>query len=74
MPSIDDKISVQVTPEVQKWYNEGLKTIRKDYANTPEMPEANSIRPAASVVIYNDNKILMLKRKDNQKWTLPGGH
>lgn len=73
VPSIDDKISVQVTPEVQKWYNEGLKTIRKDYANTPEMPEANSIRPAASVVIYNDNKILMLKRKDNQKWTLPGG-
>lgn len=73
VPSINDKVSVPVIPEVQKWYDQGLKTIRKDYANTLEMPEANSIRPAVSVVIYHENKILLLKRKDNEKWTLPGG-
>ena len=73
VPSINDKVCIPVTHEVQKWYDEGLKTIRKDYANDSNMPAANSIRPGAAVVIYHDNKILLLKRKDNQKWTLPGG-
>jgi len=37
------------------------------------MPKANSMKPAAAVAIVKDNKILMLKRIDNGKWTLPGG-
>ena len=37
------------------------------------MPKANSMRPAAAVAIIDDDKILMLKRMDNGKWTMPGG-
>ena len=73
VPSINDKEIVDVTEEIQAWYNEGLKTVRKDYSHLPDMPKANSMRTAAAVAIINDGKVLMLKRKDNKKWTLPGG-
>ena len=73
VPSVNDKHVVELSDLVKEWYEEGLKGKRKDYAHLPEMPEANSIRPAAAVAIVNDNRILMLKRTDNSKWTLPGG-
>lgn len=73
VPSINDKEIVNVTKEIQAWYDEGLKTVRNDYSHLPDMPKANSMRPAAAVAIINDGKVLMLKRKDNKKWTLPGG-
>lgn len=73
VPSINDKIVVE-TPEIVKvWYEEGLKTVRKDWAHEDCMPQANSMRPAAAVAIINNDRILMLKRADNGKWTLPGG-
>jgi len=34
----------------------------------------NKIRSVASVAVINDGNILMGKRNDNGKWTLPGGH
>lgn len=37
----------------------------KDSVNIPEV---------SSVAVINGNKILMAKRNDNGKWTLPGGH
>ncbi len=73
VPSINDKEVVDVTETIQAWYDDGLKTVRKDYAHLPDMPKANSMKPAAAVAIINDSKVLMLKRKDNKKWTLPGG-
>ncbi len=73
VPSIDDKEQMELTEEIKKWYEEGLKTVRKDYFHQDNMPEANSVRPASAVAIINDNKILMLKRRDNSKWTMPGG-
>lgn len=72
-PSINDKIVVEKSDMVREWYNDGLKTVRTDYANEENMPSANSMVPAAAVAIINDDKILMLKRQDNKKWTLPGG-
>ena len=34
----------------------------------------NSIKPSAAVAILNDRQeLLMLHRKDNKKWTMPGG-
>jgi len=72
-PSINDKHVVEMNEKIKAWYAEGLKTIRTDYAYEKNMPEANSLRPAAAVAIINNDKILMLKRKDNDKWTLPGG-
>lgn len=73
VPSINDKKVVDVTKKIQNWYDEGLKTIRKDYSHLPDMPKANSMKPAAAVAIIKGTKVLMLKRKDNKKWTLPGG-
>jgi len=73
VPSINDKTVVDTSDAIKEWYEAGLKTVRKDYAHEAEMPEANSMRPAAAVAIINNDKILMLKRMDNGKWTLPGG-
>ena len=73
VPSINDKHVVETSDLIKAWYEEGLKTVRKDYAHEADMPKANSMRPAAAVAIINDNTILMLKRMDNGKWTLPGG-
>ena len=38
-------------------------------------PKPNSIRPAAAAVALFDSRgnILLLRRKDNDKWTMPGG-
>ena len=73
VPSINDKQVVEINDAIKEWYEKGLKTIRKDYSHEQNMPDANSMKPAAAVAIINNNCILMLKRVDNQKWTLPGG-
>ena len=47
---------------------------RSDYFYDPQAPKPNSIRPAAAVALFDPHgNILMLRRKDNDKWTLPGG-
>lgn len=73
VPSINDKQVVAISDSIKQWYEDGLKTVRKDYSHEENMPNANSMVPAAAVAIINNDCILMLKRKDNGKWTLPGG-
>lgn len=74
VPSINDKqLVVDVDESVKKWYARGLKTVRKDYYHDSNAPIPNSIHPAAAVALIDEGKVLMLKRKDNKKWTLPGG-
>ncbi|HEV2661354.1 MAG TPA: NUDIX domain-containing protein [Ktedonobacteraceae bacterium] len=47
---------------------------RIDYYNDPHAPKANSIVPAASVIVTDDEgKILLHRRSDNDLWALPGG-
>ena len=47
---------------------------RRDYFYDPEAPKPNSIRPAAAVGLFDSSgNILLLRRKDNDKWTMPGG-
>ena len=47
---------------------------RRDYFYDSTAPKPNSIHPAAAVALFNtEGNILMLRRKDNDKWTLPGG-
>ncbi len=72
-PSINDKVVLPIENDLQRWYDEKLKTIRTDYYYDPNAPIANSIKPAAAAAIIKEDKILMLKRTDNQKWTMPGG-
>ena len=47
---------------------------RRDYFYDPEAPRPNSIRPATAVALFNPaGELLLLHRKDNDKWTMPGG-
>ena len=47
---------------------------RRDYFYDPKAPKPNSIRPAAGVAPFDSiGNILLLRRKDNDKWTMPGG-
>lgn len=73
-PSINDKQLVEITAEQEKWLTEKMKTVRTDFFYREDAPKANSIKPAAAVAILNKNReLLMLHRKDNKKWTMPGG-
>jgi ADP-ribose pyrophosphatase YjhB (NUDIX family) len=47
---------------------------RIDHYNDPDAPRANSIVPAASaVVVDQDGRILLHRRSDNELWSIPGG-
>ncbi|MFD6394524.1 NUDIX hydrolase [Nocardia sp. NPDC055029] len=47
---------------------------RIDYQDDPTAPAANSLVPAASVVVVDDRgHILLQRRVDNGMWALPGG-
>lgn len=74
VPSINDKIDSPMDDKVLSWLSEKLRTERIDHFYKTEAPKANSIKPAAAVAILNDTReILMLKRADSSKWTMPGG-
>ncbi|MBO7571238.1 MAG: NUDIX domain-containing protein [Bacteroidales bacterium] len=74
VPSINDKQYVDINEVVSKWQKEKMHTIRTDYYYDENAPKPNSIKPAAAVAIFNYKKeILLLHRRDNGKWTMPGG-
>lgn len=74
VPSVNDKQLVEIGEEQLRWVQEKMRTVRTDYYYSEEAPKVNSIRPAAAVAILNSKReLLMLHRKDNKKWTMPGG-
>lgn len=46
---------------------------RIDWHDDPAAPPANSLVPAAAAFVERDNEILLIKRSDNGKWSMPGG-
>ncbi|AUG75481.1 NUDIX hydrolase [Kitasatospora sp. MMS16-BH015] len=47
---------------------------RRDYEDDPDAPKANSLVPAASVVLVDaEGRVLLQRRADNGMWALPGG-
>jgi len=47
---------------------------RRDYEDDPNAPKPNSLVPAASVVVVDDDgRVLLQRRTDNGMWALPGG-
>jgi ADP-ribose pyrophosphatase YjhB (NUDIX family) len=47
---------------------------RVDYYHDPAAPGANSLVPAASAVVTDDQgRIVLHRRTDNELWALPGG-
>lgn len=73
-PLGNDKQDIEITEKVEEWLESKVKTIRRDFTNDQSAPTANSIKPAAAVAIINDKEeILLLRRRDSGKWTMPGG-
>src|SRR6476620_9337085 len=47
---------------------------RRDYYDDPDAPVANSLVPAASTIVVDDEgRVLLQRRRDNDMWALPGG-
>lgn len=48
--------------------------MRIDYYNDPQAPHPNNVVPSASAIVTDtDGRILLVKRRDNTLWALPGG-
>lgn len=48
--------------------------MRIDYYNDPNAPQPNSVVPSASAIVTDEQgRILLVKRRDNTLWALPGG-
>ncbi len=75
LPAINDKQLVDIEKNIQNWLNDHLESsIRRiDHFYNIHAPKPNSIVPAAAAAIIEDNKLLMIRRVDNDKWSLPGG-
>jgi 8-oxo-dGTP pyrophosphatase MutT (NUDIX family) len=47
---------------------------RRDYYDDPNAPKPNSIVPAVTAVVEDDEgRVLLIHRVDNDRWALPGG-
>ena len=47
---------------------------RRDYYDDPEAPLPNSIVPAVTVAVRDqDGRLLLIQRSDNGLWAMPGG-
>lgn len=47
---------------------------RIEHYNDPDAPPPNSLIPAASAVVADESgAILLIRRSDNQLWSIPGG-
>lgn len=73
VPSINDKQIVETDDRIKEWLSQKLTTERRDFYYCKDAPIPNSIKPAAAVAIVESGKLLMLRRSDNGKWTMPGG-
>lgn len=47
---------------------------RIEHYNNPDAPLANNLVPAASAVVADERgRILLMRRSDNELWSIPGG-
>jgi ADP-ribose pyrophosphatase YjhB (NUDIX family) len=47
---------------------------RVEHIDNPNAPKANSLVPAASAIVTDDKeRILLIRRSDNDLWSIPGG-
>lgn len=47
---------------------------RTDYYNDPAAPPANSVVPSTTAVVTDEqDRIVLIRRRDNDLWALPGG-
>lgn len=46
---------------------------RVDYFNDTSAPAANSLVPSVTAVVVSDETLLMIHKRDNDLWAVPGG-
>lgn len=47
---------------------------RIDHLDDPDAPAANSLVPSVNTIVRDDTgRILLIRRTDNDRWSLPGG-
>src|SRR6266536_3535127 len=52
----------------------GGRMTRIEHFNDPDAPPANSLIPAASAIVVDEaRRILLIRRSDNALWSIPGG-
>jgi 8-oxo-dGTP diphosphatase len=74
VPPGNDKVNIQPDDFISRWLEEKIKTVRSDFTNDLIAPRANSVKPAVAVALFDfENNLLLLRRKDSGKWTMPGG-
>lgn len=71
--TLDDKTVLNSDESTLEWVETGIKPYRKDYFHDEDAPKPNSIVPATAVAIVRDGSILLVHRRDNDKWAMPGG-
>ena len=72
-PGGNDKVPESVSPDVLHWAKEALRVSRLDLKGT-EAPPANSLVPAVAAAVMNEGReILLIRRRDSEKWAMPGG-
>lgn len=58
--------------QLPPWKGDSMS--RRDYYDDPGAPRVNSLVPAASAIVVDDEgRILLHRRRDNDLWALPGG-
>lgn len=71
------KLSAPVPPQIdlkpERDYND-KKMIREASAHGAKDLSKSELPQVASVALIDGDRLLMGKRNDNQRWTLPGGH
>lgn len=74
VPPGNDKVPLPVDEIIACWLTTPITSRRTDYFHNPHAPRPNSLVPAAAVAVTDDkNRVLLVRRRDNEKWTLPGG-
>ncbi len=73
-PPGNDKLPESADADMARWLAEPVTVSRRDHERGGDGPPANSLKPAVTVGISRDDGcILLLRRRDSDRWTLPGG-
>lgn len=71
--TVNDKTELEPDGKTLHWVELGIRPFRKDHFHDAAAPKPNSIVPATAVAIIEEGKLLLVHRKDNDKWAMPGG-
>jgi 8-oxo-dGTP diphosphatase len=73
-PGGNDKETVPCDAEALAWADTPLRVKRLDLTAGEASPEPNSLKPAVAVAVFDEqDRLLLVKRRDSGFWAMPGG-